>query len=50
VNVETREQLKQWMHTHSPNKSKQFKQTSARKLVAAVYWERKGVLRMDVTQ
>jgi hypothetical protein len=29
VTVETKEQSKQWMHTHSPKKSKQFKQTSA---------------------
>jgi hypothetical protein len=27
VNVETKEQSKQWMHTHSPNKLKNFKQT-----------------------
>jgi hypothetical protein len=29
VNAETKEQSKQWMHTHSPNKSKKFKQTFA---------------------
>jgi hypothetical protein len=29
VSVETKEQSKQWMHTHSPNKPKKFKQTSA---------------------
>jgi hypothetical protein len=29
VNVETKEQSKRWMHTHSPNKPKKFKQTSA---------------------
>jgi hypothetical protein len=29
VNVEAIEQSKQWMHTHSPNKTKKFKQTSA---------------------
>jgi hypothetical protein len=29
VNVETKEQSKQWMHTHSPNKSKKFKHMSA---------------------
>jgi hypothetical protein len=28
VNDETQEQSKQWMHTHSPNKLKKFKQTS----------------------
>jgi hypothetical protein len=30
VNVETKEQSKQWMHTHSPDKPKKSKQTSAR--------------------
>jgi hypothetical protein len=38
VNVETKVQSKQWMHTHSPNKLKtKFKQTLvAGKLMAAV--------------
>jgi DNA-directed RNA polymerase subunit M/transcription elongation factor TFIIS len=27
VNVATKEQSKQWMHTHSPNRPKNFKQT-----------------------
>jgi hypothetical protein len=27
VNVETKEQSKQWMHTYPPNKLKKFKQT-----------------------
>jgi hypothetical protein len=27
VTVGTKEQSKQWMHTHSPNKLKKFKQT-----------------------
>jgi hypothetical protein len=27
VNVETKEQLKQWMHTHPPSKLEKFKQT-----------------------
>jgi hypothetical protein len=27
VSVETEEQSKQWMHTHSPDKLKEFKQT-----------------------
>jgi hypothetical protein len=45
VNVETKEQSKQWMHTHSPKKPKMFKQTlSARKLTATIFWDRKGVL------
>jgi hypothetical protein len=50
VNVETKEQSKQWMHTHSPNKLKKFKQTSARKLLATVFWDRKGVLMVEFLQ
>jgi hypothetical protein len=29
VNAESKEQSKQWMHIHSPNKPKKFKETSA---------------------
>jgi hypothetical protein len=48
VNVETKEQSKQWMHTHSPNNLKKFKQTfSARKLMETVFWDRKGVLMVE---
>jgi hypothetical protein len=50
VNVETKEQSKQWMHTHSPDKPKQFKQTSPRKLMASVLWDRKGVLMVEFMQ
>jgi hypothetical protein len=51
VNVETEEQSKQWMHIHSPNKPKKFKQMlSARKLIAAVFWDRKGVLMVEFMQ
>jgi hypothetical protein len=49
MNVETKEQSKQWMHTHSPNKPKNFQQTSARKLMATVF-ERKGVLMVEFMQ
>jgi hypothetical protein len=28
VNIETKEQSKQWTHIHSPNTPKEFKQTS----------------------
>jgi hypothetical protein len=43
VNVETKEQSKQWMHTHSPNKPKEFKQSfSARELMATLFWDRNG--------
>jgi hypothetical protein len=45
VNVETKQRSNQWIHTYSPNKLKMLKQTlSARKLIAAVFWDRKGVL------
>jgi hypothetical protein len=51
VNVETKEQTKQWMNTHSPNKPKEFKQTLfARKLMATVSWDRKGVLMVEFMQ
>jgi hypothetical protein len=51
VNVETKEQSKQWMHTHSPNKPKKFKQTLyARKLRAPVFWNRKGMLMVEFIQ
>jgi hypothetical protein len=45
MNAETKEKSKQWVHTHSPNKQKKFKQMlSARKLMATVFWGRKKVL------
>jgi hypothetical protein len=45
MNVETKEQSRQWMHTHSPDKPKKFIQTlSARKLMAVDFRNRKGVL------
>jgi histone-lysine N-methyltransferase SETMAR len=48
VNVKTKEQSKQWMHTHSPNKPRKFKQTlSARKLMATLFWDMKRVLLVD---
>jgi hypothetical protein len=47
VNAETREQSKQWMHTHSPNKLKKFQQTSVRKLTATVFWDRKEVVMVE---
>jgi hypothetical protein len=51
VNIETKDQSKQWVHTHSPNKPKQFKQTlSTRKLMATVFWDRKGVLMVEFMQ
>jgi hypothetical protein len=51
VNVETKEQSRQWIHTHSPNKPRKFKQLLAnRKLMAAVFWDRKGVLLIEVME
>jgi hypothetical protein len=50
LNVETKEQPKQWMHAHSPNKPKKDKQISARNLMAAVFLDRKGVLMMEFMQ
>ncbi|UYV71458.1 hypothetical protein LAZ67_8003324 [Cordylochernes scorpioides] len=44
---ETKEQSKQWKHTSSPKPLK-FKQTlSAGKLIATVFWDRKGLLLCD---
>jgi hypothetical protein len=51
LNVETKEQSKQSMHTHSPNNPKKFKQTlSVRKLMTFVFWDREGVLMVDFMQ
>jgi hypothetical protein len=50
VNFETKEQSKQWVHTHSPNKLEKFKQTSARRMMAALLWDGKGVLMMEFMQ
>jgi hypothetical protein len=50
VNVETKEQSKQWINNHSPNKTEKFKEMSARKLMATVFWDRKGVLMVEFMQ
>jgi hypothetical protein len=51
VNSETKEQSKHCIHTHSPNKLKKFKQKlSARKLMATVLWDRKGVVMVEFMQ
>jgi histone-lysine N-methyltransferase SETMAR len=52
VNVETKEKPKQWMHTRSPNKPKNLNKHSlpARKLMAVVFWNWKGVLMMEFMQ
>jgi hypothetical protein len=51
VNVETKGQLKQWMHTYSPNKPRKFKQTlSTRKAMVTLFCKRKGVLMIKLMQ
>jgi hypothetical protein len=50
VNVENKEDTKQWMHTHSPNKTRNFKLMSVRMLMAIVFWDRKGMLIVEFVQ
>jgi hypothetical protein len=51
VNVKTEEQLKQWMHTHSPNKPKKFKKSLPESLLMATgFWDRRGVLMVEFKQ
>jgi hypothetical protein len=52
VNLETKQQSKQWMHTHSPNKPKKFKQmlSACQKADATVFWDRKEVLMLEFMQ
>jgi hypothetical protein len=45
VNLEPKEQSEQWMHTHPQTNRKSLnKRVPARKLMATVFWDRKGVL------
>jgi hypothetical protein len=51
VTAEPKELSKHWMHAHSPNKPKKMKRTlPARKLMAAAFWDRKGVLMVEFMQ
>jgi hypothetical protein len=52
VNAETKEQSKQWMHTHSPNKMKILNKRylPVRNLMAVVFWDRKRVLMVEFMQ
>jgi hypothetical protein len=52
VNTETKEQSKQWMHTHSSNKPKSLNKQClpVRKPMATVFWDMKGVLMAKVMQ
>lgn len=48
VNPETKEQSKMWAHSDSPTKPKKARQDfSARKLMATVFWDAKGVLLVE---
>ncbi|KAJ4445791.1 hypothetical protein ANN_12476 [Periplaneta americana] len=45
---ETKRQSRQWHYPSSPKKPKKFKQTlSTQKVMATVFWDRKGVLLLD---
>jgi hypothetical protein len=44
VDAETKEQSKQWMHTHSSNKPKKLKRTLSKEIMLTVFWDRKGIL------
>ncbi|KAJ4428773.1 hypothetical protein ANN_25766 [Periplaneta americana] len=45
---ETKCQSRQWHHPSSPKKPRKFKQTlSTQKVMATVFWDRKGVLLLD---
>jgi hypothetical protein len=52
VTVETKEQSKQLMRTHSPGTSKKFKQTLsvARNLLETAFWDKKGVPMVEFMQ
>jgi hypothetical protein len=49
VNVETKEQSRQWIKTHLPNKQKIFKQMSAGKL-GICFLGQERMLMMEFTQ
>ena len=47
TNMESKRQSMQWRHSSSP-KAKKFKQASSvRKIMATVFWDRKGILLID---
>jgi DNA-binding Xre family transcriptional regulator len=51
VKVESKEQSRQWMHTHSPSRLRKFKHMlSSRKVMTAVFWDRKGVVKVEFMQ
>jgi hypothetical protein len=51
VNAETKGQSKQCMHTYFTKKLKKFElKLSANKLMATVFWDRKGVMMVELMQ
>jgi len=44
VNAETKEQSKQWMHTHSPTSPRNSNKHCRTKMMVTVFWDRKGIL------
>lgn len=44
---ESKRQSLQWRHTHSPSAKKFKVQFSERKIMASVFWDRKGILLVD---
>jgi hypothetical protein len=51
VNVEIKEQSKQWMHTHHRTSGESLnKPLPSRKLMATVFVDRKGVLMVEFMQ
>jgi hypothetical protein len=43
MNVKTKGDSKQWMHTHTPDRSRKMKLMPSGKLMTAVFWDKKGV-------
>jgi macrodomain Ter protein organizer (MatP/YcbG family) len=51
ANAESKEQSKEWMHTHLPTKPRRFKQTmSACQKADGVSWETIGLLMVEFKQ
>jgi histone-lysine N-methyltransferase SETMAR len=44
---ESKQQSMEWCHTHSPTNKKFKTSTSTKKIIATVFWDRKGVLLVD---
>jgi hypothetical protein len=44
---ESKQQSLQWRHTHSPRTKKFIISISMKKIMASVFWDRKGILLVD---